>query len=135
MSVFHRAACGRALFRAEDVLREAAWWEHEGSRAECVRVERLVGPDDLRRLSVWNRDGWYCCRLAAMRFKTDAFGVGTDFLVYKDTVVKFGRIWCPPCRFMDDVLAKPHARRPAGHGVLRGGRERVAGTLGALMAA
>lgn len=148
-STYHCSSCGRPLFHSSDLIGETTWWEHEGYRAACFQVRELLEPQTLRHLAVWNHEGWYCCRLAAMRFVKDEFGTGQNFLVYQEAVVevpqgapvptrhaphaqlklstqdfdavlsaprtrlalvKFGAIWCPPCRFMDDVIEKVAAR-------------------------
>lgn len=147
MSTFHCKRCGRAIFRAADILEKVNLWDLGEYQAECYALSRAIDLDGLTRYDASLHEGWYCCRFIVMRMVVDKFGTGDKLLVYADSVmevpegqaprrevedkgqirltahdfhrvltapsnwdkllvVKFGAIWCPPCRLMDQVIGR-----------------------------
>lgn len=144
---YHCTQCGRAIFRAADIIDRVTLWDLTEYQAECFSIARAIDIDGLERYDASLHEGWYCCRFILMRMVVDKFGTGDDLLVYTDSViavpegetvktahdakgqiklsgrdydaflaapqlkdkliwVKYGAIWCPPCRLMDSVFAR-----------------------------
>lgn len=144
---YHCTQCGRAIFRAADMIDRVTLWDLTEYQAECYSIARAIDIDSLERYDASLHEGWYCCRFILMRMVVDKFGTGDHLLVYTDSVVavpegetvktthdtrgqikltsrdydaflaapqledkliwvKYGAIWCPPCRLMDSVFAR-----------------------------
>jgi thiol-disulfide isomerase/thioredoxin len=144
---YHCVQCGRAIFRAADIIDRVTLWDLSDYQAECFVIASAIDGDELERYDASLHEGWYCCRFIMMRMLVDKFGTGDSLLVYSDSVVavpdgapvvtahdskgqiklssrdydlflgapqlkdkliwvKYGAIWCPPCRLLDAVFAR-----------------------------
>jgi thiol-disulfide isomerase/thioredoxin len=96
MSTFHCKACGRAIFRSEQIVDKRSTWSQHGYQAECYLVSEILDAETLRRYDDTAHQGWYCCRFIVRRMTVDKLGTGDAFLVYTDSVVEVPDGEAPP---------------------------------------